>query len=96
MKETQTEAEGCGCTGADCAPRPSMAQVLLWQAERAKMDLLREKVKKHLDAKRGVVYDQIAVALADHLVALAQRAAQDRVSMADLEARLRAIVEGRA
>jgi len=72
--------------------RPSLTDVLLWHAQRAKMELIQEKIKRALEAKRGKVYDKIADALAEHLAAQAERATDERSSYDDLDDRIQSIL----
>jgi hypothetical protein len=90
----QTADDDCDCSDCRCGSgwRPSLTDVLLWHAQRAKMELLQEKIKRALEAKRGKVYDKIADALADHLVAQAERATDERGTYDELDERIRGIL----
>lgn len=89
--ETKESGDDCDC---NCGPgwRPSLTDVLLWHAQRAKMELIQEKIKRALEARRGKVYDKIAEALADHLAAQAERAEDERGSYDTLDERIRGIL----
>lgn len=90
------EAEDCDC---ECRPgsgwRPSTTDLLLWTAQRAKMQLIQEKVKTAIEARRGKVYDKLAGVLADHVAKVAGRDREARADYDDLKSRIDTIMEGK-
>lgn len=87
-----THYEGAGCV---CGPEyrePDVADFLLWQGARARAELFREKVKKHLEAKRGKTIDQAAEAIAEYLHRAAESAKEDRDLDTELRDKLRTIL----
>ena len=96
-KEDDCENCDCDCDAMGCGPsyRPSTTDILVGLAQRAKMELIHDKVKKALEAKRGKIYDKIAEALADHLSKQAERSQDERASYDDLKSRIDAILEGK-
>ncbi len=58
--ECQTSESQCGFSHAD---------MLFFLAKKAKMELIKEKMKKHLEAADGTRYDKAAKLVVDALVA---------------------------
>lgn len=91
-----THEEGCSCgSGGACSCGPQEFDVvdfLLWQASRARAELFREKVKKHLDAKRGKKLDAVAEAVADYLHRAADASHEEEKLEGDLRSRVRKIL----
>jgi len=83
----------CGPGGCHCGPRDfDVVDFLLWQASRARAELFREKVKKHLEARRGKKLDEVAEAVADYLHRAADASHEEEKLENDLRSRVRKIL----
>lgn len=89
----EEHGNACSCGSCNCGPREyDVVDFLLWQASRARAELFREKVKKHLDAKRGKKLDAVAEAVADYLDKAADASHEEEKLEGDLRSRVRKIL----
>jgi hypothetical protein len=101
-KEAKDDDCDCGECGDCCGPnacgpyrRPSLTDLLLYEGQRAKMELIREKLKRAIEARRGKVYDKLADAIAEHLARQSERGADERAAYDDLQKRITSVLEGK-
>ncbi|HLC59832.1 MAG TPA: hypothetical protein VJJ52_00205 [Candidatus Nanoarchaeia archaeon] len=90
------EAEGkCGCSGESncCEKSYDKMGMMMWLAHSAKMELIKEKMKKKLEAAKGKKLDQVAELFVDAMMEKYKDEAESEKKKEELQQKFDAIFE---